>query len=204
MELTPFVTTLGMLSVARGLCYAITHGVGVSINGADADLFARLTDGTVLGVPVPLLYLLALAGGIAVFLHHTAAGTYVYAIGGNERAARLTGVPVVSVKIGVYIASAMLAGLSGILLAGWLGSVPANLGQGYELRIIAAAVIGGANLSGGIGGPLGALVGAALIEVIRNGLVLGRVDTYWQDTLVGVIIIAAVFVDKLRSRRIGH
>ena len=204
LELTPFVTTLGMLSVARGLCYAITRGAGVPIDGPDADLFARLASGTVLGVPAPLLYLLALAGGMAVFLHHTAAGRHVFALGGNERAAGLAGISVVRVKIGVYVASALLAGFAGILIAGWLGSVPANLAQGYELRIIAAAVIGGANLSGGIGGPAGAIVGAALIEVIRNGLVLARVDTYWQDTLVGVMIIAAVFVDRLRSRRIDH
>ena len=84
-------------------------------------------------------------------------------------------------------------------MAGWLGSVPANLATGYELRIIAAAVIGGANLDGGIGGPVGAIVGAALIEMIRNGLVLAGVNTYWQDTLVGVIIIAAVLVDRIRS-----
>ena len=203
MELTPFVTTLGMLSVARGLCYAITRGAGVAIDGPDAELFSSLTDGAILGVPAPLLYLLALATGMAVFLHHTATGRHVFAIGGNERAARLAGVPVVRVKAGVYVASSLLAGFAGILMAGWLGSVPANLAQGYELRIIAAAVIGGANLNGGIGGPAGAIIGAALIEVIRNGLVLARVDTYWQDTLVGVIIIAAVFVDKIRSRRIG-
>jgi len=203
MELTPFVTTLGMLSVARGLCYAITRGAGVAIDGADADLFSSLTDGVMFGVPAPLLYLLALAVGMGVFLHHTAGGRHVFALGGNERAARLAGVAVVRVKMGVYVASALLAGFAGILMAGWLGSVPANLAQGYELRIIAAAVIGGANLNGGLGGPTGAVVGAALIEVIRNGLVLARVDTYWQDTLVGVIIIAAVFVDRLRSRRIG-
>jgi ribose transport system permease protein len=203
LELTPFVTTLGMLSVARGLCYAITRGAGVAITGRDADLFSSLTDGTVMDVPMPLIYLLVLAAGMGVFLHHTATGRYVFALGGNERAARLAGVPVSRVKTGVYVASALLAGFAGILMGGWLGSVPANLAQGYELRIIAAAVIGGANLSGGIGGPSGAVVGAALIEVIRNGLVLARVDTYWQDTLVGLIIIAAVVVDRLRSRRIG-
>ncbi len=204
LQLTPFVTTLGMLSIARGLCYAITRGQGVSIDGADADLFSRLTDGTLLGVPMPLLYLLLLAIGTAVLLHHTATGRYIFAIGGNEQAAQLTGVPVPRIKAGVYVASALLAGLAGILMAGWLGSVPANLAQGYELRIIAAAVIGGANLAGGIGGAAGAVVGAALIEVIRNGLVLARVDTYWQDTLVGVIIVAAVFADRLRSRRVGR
>ncbi len=204
LQLTPFVTTLGMLSIARGLCYVITRGQGVDIDGSDADLFSRLTDGTIAGVPMPLVYLLVLAVGMAVLLHHTATGRYVFAIGGNEQAAQLTGVPVTRIKVGVYVASAVLAGVSGILMAGWLGSVPANLAQGYELRIIAAAVIGGANLAGGIGGAAGAVVGAAFIEVIRNGLVLARVDTYWQDTLVGVIIVAAVFADRLRSRRVGQ
>ncbi len=201
--LTPFVTTLGMLSVARGLCYAITQGRGVTISGPDSDLFFRITDGTLLGVPMPLIYLVVLAGVMGVFLHHTATGRHVFALGGNERAAARTGVPVVGIKAGLYIASSLAAGFAGILMAGWLGSVPANLATGYELRIIAAAVIGGANLNGGIGGPVGAIVGAALIETIRNGLVLAGVNTYWQDTFVGVIIVAAVLVDRVRTRRMG-
>ena len=202
--LAPFVTTLGMLSIVRGLCYAITGGQGVNIGGADSNLFFDLSDGTVAGVPTPLLYLLVLGALMAVMLHHTARGRWVFAIGGNERAAGLAGVPVARVKAQVYVICGVSAALAGILLGGWLGSVPANLADGYELRIIAASVIGGANLQGGAGGPLGAIVGAALIEVIRNGLVLARVNTYWQDTLVGVIIIAAVLVDRLRSRRLGH
>lgn len=201
VELTPFVTTLGMLSICRSLSYVITSGHGVPVTGSDSNLFYALTDGTLLGVPVVLIYLLILAALMGLFLHHTATGRYVFAIGGNERAAAMTGVPVARVKMGVYMMSSTLAGFSGILMAGWLGSVPANLAVGYELRIIAASVIGGANLAGGVGGPTGSIIGAALIEVIRNGLVLGRVNAYWQDTLVGVIIVLAVFVDKLRSRR---
>jgi ribose transport system permease protein len=202
--LSPFITTLGMLSIVRGLCYAITSGYGVDIGGSDSKLFFRLSDGTLFGLPMPLLYLIALAVIMALMLHHSARGRHVFAIGGNERAAGLTGVPVQRVKIGVYVISGLLSAIAGILLAGWLGSVPANLADGYELRIIAASVIGGANLLGGVGGPLGAIVGAALIEVIRNGLVLAKVNTYWQDTFVGAIIIAAVFVDRLRSRRLGQ
>jgi ribose transport system permease protein len=203
-ELTPFVTTLGMLSVCRSLCYVITGGRGVAIAGHDASLFYALTDGKLFGVPLPLIYLLVLAGGMGLFLHHMRGGRWVFALGGNERAAALTGVPVARVRMAVYTASSLLAGFSGILMAGWLGSVPANLAVGYELRIIAASVIGGANLTGGIGGPTGAVIGAALIEVIRNGLVLGRVNTYWQDTLVGVIIVLAVYVDRLRRRRLAR
>ncbi len=202
--LTPFVTTLGMLSIVRGLCYAITGGQGVPVAGADSDVFFRLTDGTVLGLPVPLIYLVVLGLLMSVMLHHTSRGRYVFAIGGNEHAAGMTGVPVSRIKAGVYVISGLTAAFAGILIAGWLGSVPANLGDGYELRIIAASVIGGANLLGGVGGPLGAIVGSALIEVIRNGLVLAHVNTYWQGTFVGAIIIAAVFVDRLRGRRLGH
>jgi ribose transport system permease protein len=198
--LAPFVTTLGMLSIVRGLCYALTSGQGVDINGADSNLFFRLSDGVLFGVPVPLVYLVGLALLMGLLLHHTAQGRYVFAIGGNERAAALTGVPVTRIKIGVYVISGLSAAVAGILLGGWLGSVPANLADGYELHIIAASVIGGANLLGGAGGPLGAIVGSALIEVIRNGLVLARVNTYWQDSFVGTIIIAAVCVDRLRSR----
>jgi ribose transport system permease protein len=198
--LAPFVTTLGMLSIIRGLCYAITNGQGVDINGADSNLFFRLSDGVVFGVPVPLIYLIGFGLLMGLLLHHTARGRYVFAIGGNERAAALAGVPVTQIKIGVYVISGLSAAVAGILLGGWLGSVPANLADGYELHIIAASVIGGANLLGGVGGPLGAIVGSALIEVIRNGLVLARVNTYWQDSFVGTIIIAAVCVDRLRSR----
>jgi ribose transport system permease protein len=198
--LAPFVTPLGMLSIIRGLCYAITSGQGVDINGADSNLFFRLSDGVLFGVPVPVVYLIGFGLLMGLLLHHTARGRYVFAIGGNERAAALTGVPVTQIKIGVYVISGLSAAVAGILLGGWLGSVPANLADGYELHIIAASVIGGANLLGGVGGPLGAIVGSALIEVIRNGLVLARVNTYWQDSFVGTIIIAAVCVDRLRSR----
>ncbi|HET8726306.1 MAG TPA: ABC transporter permease [Alphaproteobacteria bacterium] len=199
--LSPFVTTLGTLSICRGLGYVLTQGRGTVITGPDTSLFYAITDGRLLGLPTPLAFMLILAVGMGVFLHHTAWGRYTFAIGGNERAADLTGVPVERVKISIYVAASLMAGFAGILMAGWLGSVPANLAFGYELRIIAASVIGGANLSGGAGGPIGAIIGAALIEVIRNGLVLMRVSAYWQDTLVGLIIILAVLVDRLRARR---
>ena len=106
----------------------------------------------------------------------------------------------VRVKIEVYVICALAAGLQGIIVSGWLGSAPANMATSYELNVIAAAVIGGANLAGGVGGPLGAIVGCVLLEVIRNGLVLAQVSSYWQQTLVGVIIILAVLVDRIRSR----
>ncbi|HZB63451.1 MAG TPA: ABC transporter permease, partial [Microvirga sp.] len=199
--LSPFVTTLGMLSIVRGLAYAVTEGRGQAPTGADVNLFYDLTDGNLAGVPVAVIYLLVLAAILGVVLHHTAFGRHVFALGGNEKAAALTGVAVERVKIAVYVLSALSAGFAGILMVGWLGSAPANLATGYELTIIAAAVIGGANLTGGVGGPAGAVIGALLIEVIRNGLVLAGINAYWQIVLVGAIIILAVLVDRMRTMR---
>ena len=200
LRLSPFVTTLGMLSIVRGLGYVISNGRGSFPGGPDAAYFYALTSGDVLGVPAPFIYLVILAAVMAVVLHHTTFGRHVFALGGNEKAAELTGIPVVRVKIEVYVICAMAAGLQGIIVSGWLGSAPANMATSYELNVIAAAVIGGANLAGGIGGPLGAIVGCVLLEVIRNGLVLAQVNSYWQQALVGVIIILAVLVDRIRSR----
>jgi ribose transport system permease protein len=200
LGLSPFVTTLGMLSIVRGLAYVVSNGRGSFPGGPDADYFYALTSGDVLGVPAPFIYLVILAFVMAVVLHHTSFGRHVFALGGNEKAAELTGIPVVRVKIEVYVICALAAGLQGIIISGWLGSAPANMATSYELNVIAAAVIGGANLAGGLGGPLGAIVGCVLLEVIRNGLVLAQVNSYWQQTLVGVIIILAVLVDRIRSR----
>jgi ribose transport system permease protein len=198
LELSPFVTTLGMLSICRGLTYVITQGRGQAPSGPDVEIFYGLTNGLFAGLPVQVVYMLAAAVVLGLSLHHTVWGRHLFAVGGSETAAMRTGVRVNRVKISAYVLCSLSAGAAGILLAGWLGSAPANLASGYELRVIAAAVIGGANLTGGSGGPIGAVVGAALIEVIRNSLVLGRVDAYWQDTLIGLIIIVAVLVDKLR------
>jgi ribose transport system permease protein len=200
LGLSPFVTTLGMLSIVRGLAYVISNGRGSFPGGPDADYFYALTSGDLYGLPAPFIYLIVLALVMAVVLHHTGFGRHVFALGGNEKAAELTGVAVTRVKIAVYVIGALAAGLQGIIVSGWLGSAPANMATSYELNIIAAAVIGGANLAGGIGGPLGAIVGCVLLEVIRNGLVLAQVNSYWQQTLVGVIIIAAVLVDRIRAR----
>ena len=126
-------------------------------------------------------------------------GRYLFAIGGNERAATLTGVPVKAMKVSVYMFCALCAGLTGILEVGWLGTISTSLGQGMELSVIAAAVIGGANLMGGAGTAFGAVVGAALIEVIRNSLILLGISTFWQGTFVGSFIIVAVLFDRLRA-----
>ena len=202
IRLSPFVTTLGMLSVARGMTYVLTQGRAQYPTGPDVALFTRFANGTVLGLPTQLVYLLVLAVLMGLALRHLVWGRHLYAVGGNAQAAALTGVRVPRVVVSVYVLSGHSAGFSGVLIAGWLGAAPANLATGYELRVIAAAVIGGANLAGGVGGTAGAVIGAALIEVIRNGFVLIGANTYWEEVFVGVIIIIAVLVDQLRTRRV--
>jgi ribose transport system permease protein len=202
VRLSPFVTTLGMLSVARGMTYVVTQGRAQYPTGPDVADFTRFANGAVFGLPTQLVYLLVLAVLMALALRHLVWGRHLYAVGGNPQAAALTGVRVPRVVVSVYVLSGLAAGFSGMLIAGWLGAAPANLATGYELRVIAAAVIGGANLAGGVGGAAGAVLGAALIEVIRNGFVLIGANTYWEEVFIGVIIIIAVLVDQLRTRRI--
>ncbi len=200
VRLSPFVVTLGMLAIARSLALAVSDNRMVYEFGPDEELFLALGGGQLLGVANPVWILLAAALVIGFFFRFTRWGRHLYATGGNEQAARLAGVPVARIKLSAYLLCSLLAGLAAVLTVGWLGAVTNALGQAYELRVIASAVIGGANLMGGEGAALGALVGAALIEVIRNSLLLAGVDPYWQGTFVGAFIILAILLQRLRSR----
>lgn len=201
LRISPFVATLGTLGIARSLALVISNNRMVYEFGPDEEAFLELGGGGTLGLANPVWVLLAIGLVVALVLRVTAWGRHLYAIGGNEAAARLNGVPVERIKLSAYVACSLSAGLSAVLIVGWLGAVTNALGQNYELRVIASAVIGGANLAGGAGGSLGAMVGAALIEVIRNSLLLVGVDPYWQGTFVGVFIILAVLVEPLRRLR---
>jgi len=152
-------------------------------------------------IAYPVIYMIVLALLTGFVLRWTKFGRHVFAIGGNEHAATLTGVPVRPLKVAVYMISALSAGVAGIVETGWLGAVTTNIGAGMELQVIAAAVIGGANLVGGVGTALGALVGAALIEVIRNSLGLLGINAFWQGTFIGAAIILAVMFDRVRNLR---
>jgi len=197
----PFVVTLGMLSVARSLAMVLSNNTVVYQFGPDHEKLLALGGGSTFGVANPVIYMILLALLTGFVLRWTRFGRYVYAIGGNEKAARLTGVPVELIKVAVYVISALSAGIAGIVQTGWLGAVTTNLGTGMELQVIAAAVIGGANLEGGIGTAFGALVGAALIEIIRNSLGLLGINAFWQGTFIGGFIVVAVAFDRLRQRR---
>ena len=198
----PFVVTLGMLSVARSLAMVASNNTVVFEFGPDHDKLLALGGGAWLfGIANPVLYMLVLAILSGFVLRWTRFGRHVFAIGGNERAATLTGVPVKPIKVAVYMISALSAGIAGIVQTGWLGAVTTNIGAGMELQVIAAAVIGGADLAGGVGTALGALVGAALIEVIRNSLGLLGINAFWQGAFIGGAIILAVLFDRVRNFR---
>lgn len=198
----PFVVTLGMLSIARSLAMVASNNTVVFQFGPDHDKLLALGGGAwVLGIANPVLYTIALALLVGFILHWTRFGRYLYAIGGNENAARLTGVPVRSIKVAVYMLSALSACIAGIVETGWLGAVTTNIGTGMELQVIAAAVIGGASLVGGVGTAFGALVGAALIEVIRNSLGLLGINAFWQGCFIGASILVAVAFERVRQLR---
>jgi ribose transport system permease protein len=197
----PFVVTLGMLAIARSQGQVGSNNKMVYQFGPDHDLFLWLGGGSTSGIPNPVIALVVLTTLTSFLLRWTKWGCHVFAVGGNERAARLTGVPVRRIKMSVYVFSALLAGIAGVLTAGWLGGVTQNLGEGAELRVIAATVIGGANLMGGSGTALGGVVGAALIEVIRNSLTLLGISTFWQGTFIGSCILLAVMLHSVRGLR---
>jgi ribose transport system permease protein len=200
-NLTPLVVTLGSLAIARSLALAVTQGRPISEFGPGQNVFFAIGGGQVLGVPNPVIFFIVLALVAGFLLRRTTLGRHIYAVGGNERAARLAGVPADRVKIFVYLLSATLAGVVGILEVSWLSSVTANLAQARELQVIAASVIGGTSLMGGEGTVLGTVIGAVLTEVFRNGLLLLGIDPFWQGTFIGMLIIVAVGIDRLRHRR---
>lgn len=193
--ITSFIVTLGTLQIARGITVGLTEGDTVT---GFPDLFLFLGSGRVAGVPVPVIVLTVIALSVAAFLRYTGAGRELYAIGGNESAARLAGVPVKRLQYFVFIASGTLAGLAGVLLTARLGAAVSNAAAGYELTIIAAVVIGGASLAGGFGTAFGVVLGALLIAFVNNALVLLTVPTYWQQTFIGAVIVAAALLDRLR------
>jgi ribose transport system permease protein len=204
--LSPFVTTLGMLSIARSVAVVLSGNRMLYKFGPGGPTFKYFGGGAVhfadgVELSFPLLFLVVLTIILAVVYKMTAWGRYVLAIGGNEQAALLTGVPVKVIKVQAYVVSGLAAAFAAILNVGWSGSAINALGTSYELLAISAAVIGGANLMGGEASAYGALIGAALIFTIRNALLMQGVDSNWQGTFVGAFLIAAVYLGKIRGAR---
>lgn len=201
LRMSPFVVTLGMLAIARSLALVVSNNRMFYEFGPDQPLFLAIGGGSTFGVANPFWVLIILTLVFVWLYRYSTWGRYVFAIGGNAEAAKLSGVPVERVLMSVYVVSGLTAGIAAFLMVGWLGSVTNALGQTYELQVIAASVIGGANLMGGVGYAVGAPIGAALVEVIRNSLLLAGVDPYWQGTFLGAFIILAVLLEKVRGRR---
>jgi ribose transport system permease protein len=196
-----FVVTLGTLSIARSLAMVVSNNTVVFQFGPDHDKLLALGGGATFGIANPVIFMVILALITGFVLRWTRFGRYVFAIGGNEQAALLTGVPVRRIKVAVYMISALSAGIAGIIQTGWLGAVTTNLGAGMELQVIAATVIGGANLAGGVGTAFGALIGSALIEIIRNSLGLLGINAFWQGAFIGTFTVLAVMFDRIRTLR---
>ncbi|MFS0694466.1 substrate-binding domain-containing protein [Streptomyces nitrosporeus] len=195
-KLPPFIATLAMLSVARGLSLVISQGSPIPFPDSVSVL------GDTLGgwLPVPVLVMIAMGLLTALILGRTYIGRSMYAIGGNEEAARLSGLRVKKQKLAIYALSGLFAAVAGIVLASRLVSAQPQAAQGYELDAIAAVVIGGASLAGGVGKASGTLIGALILAVLRNGLNLLSVSAFWQQVVIGVVIALAVLLDTVRRK----
>lgn len=201
VKLPPFIVTLATLSIGRSIALVVTNNQVFYEFGDATDAIIALGGGYTFGLP-NVVYALIVGMVILHFLlKMTRWGRYIFAIGGNESAARLAGIPVNFIKVSAYAFSGLMAAVSGIFLVGWLGAVTNAIGTGYELQVIASTVIGGASLTGGFGTAIGAGIGAILVEVIRNALLIAGVNPFWQGTFVGGFILAAVLLERIRSLR---
>jgi inositol transport system permease protein len=196
-KIAPFIVTLGTMTIGRGLALILSDGRPVSNL---SDSFNYLGSGTVFGIPFLILIFILVFALCSIILSKTVLGRYIYAIGGNEQAARASGINIDRVKLSVYSISGLLAGLAGILLASRITTGQPNAGAGFELDAIAAVVIGGTSTAGGRGTMAGTLIGVLLIGVINNGLDLLNVTSYYQQVVMGIIIIGAVVLDSLNQK----
>lgn len=204
-RVAPFVATLGMLYAIRGIALLLTNGLTVNdLSGKPAlgnTGFNWLGFNRILNIPIGVIFMILVAGVLGLVLGRARFGRWLYASGGNERAAELSGVPVVKVKIWVYVLSGTCAGIAGLVLSSTLTSASPTAGNTYELTAIAAVVIGGAALSGGRGNVRGTLLGAFVIGFLSDGLVIVGVSAYWQMVFMGVVIVVAVLLNGLQYGR---
>lgn len=199
LKLPSFIATLAMMSVARGLTLVISDGRPISTSGV-----VNFFGGTILNIPVPIVMMIIMGIIAAIILNFTTIGRSMYAVGGNMEASRLSGISVHKTQIVVFILSGILAAVAGLVIAGRLHSAQPQAATGYEMDAIASTVIGGASLSGGKGKVSGTFVGAILLAVIRNGLNILNVSSFWQQVVIGLVIAAAVSFDTLRRKEDAH
>lgn len=196
-KVPPFVATLAMLTIARGLTMLLTGGF--PITGLDSNM-AFIGTGWFLGIPMPVWISAVIVLAAVILTKKTVLGRHIYAIGGNETAAALSGLKIKKVKMIVYSIAGALAGIGGIIVTSRLDSAQPNAGFGFELDSIAAVVIGGTSLSGGKGTIMGTVQGALIIGILNNGLVLLNVSPFWQQVIKGLVILLAVVIEKFNSK----
>lgn len=208
LNVNPFITTLGMLSIGRGLTYLLATGIkgAVASNIPVKNEFVNFIGIGKIGwegfqIPMQVVIMFTLVVVFSLFLNYTVLGRQIYAVGSNAEAARLTGVNVHAIQIFVYTLTGLLCGLAGLMNCGLVGAAVTNAGTGNELDVIAAVIIGGTSLSGGEGTIVGAVIGAAIMAVLKNAFVLLHLPVYLQTVSIGVVIILAVALDGLRRRR---
>jgi len=198
-KVAPFIATLATMTVYRGLTLVYTNGKPISGLGDHAS-FQLFGKGYFLGIPIPVITTLITFGILYFILHKTTFGRRVYAVGGNEEAAKLSGINADRVKIAVYAISGFLAALSALILTSRLNSAQPTAGQSYELDAIAAVVLGGTSLNGGKGWIFGTLIGALIIGVLNNGMNLIGVSSFWQQVVKGIVILLAVLLDRKNTK----
>ncbi|TWT35250.1 Ribose transport system permease protein RbsC [Posidoniimonas corsicana] len=196
LKIPPFVATLGMLSIARGLTMLWTKGFPITSLG---NGLSRIGTGYVMGVPTPVWIVGILVAAFAIITKKTRLGRYIYAVGGNEKTAQLSGLNVNRIKVIVYTLAGILSAIAGLIVTSRLDSAQPKAGEGYELDSIAAVVIGGTSLSGGRGTIIGTVIGCLIIGVLNSGLVLLGVSPFWQQVVKGGVILLAVAIDRLRD-----
>ncbi|MDR3373573.1 MAG: ABC transporter permease [Ancalomicrobiaceae bacterium] len=197
LRLPDFIVTLGTLSALRGAALIYTNGQ--PIYGLSKD-FRAIFAGHLLDIPTPVILALVIAAAAYLLVRYTAPGEQIIAIGGNEEAARLTGINIDRIKIAVYVLNGLLCSIAGMVLIARIGAAEPIGGNGFELQAIGASVIGGASLFGGLGNPIGSLVGALTLGGLQNGLTLMNVPSFWQYVASGVVVILAVFFDQMARR----
>lgn len=208
LRVHPFVITLGTMAIYRGIAFVMTKAQ------AYTHFPAEFTDGLIRYevsrnlYPVPMTIMFTVTLIAALYLKFAVTGRQIFAIGGNEQAARYSGLPVEGVKLKVYAFSGLMAGIAAMIMLGYYGAASSDAGKGYELDVIAAAVIGGASLSGGRGSALGALFGALIIQMINNGIIILEIDQNYSQIIIGAVIVLAVVLDRintlLRERRLAR
>ena len=194
----PFIATLGMLGIARGMALVITGGVSYQVL---VPFFLHIGNSKFLGLPIPLYFVVVTYLIVSIMMHMTVFGRHVYAIGGGERVSRLEGIPVDRQKLKIYMLSGFLAALAAVVMTGRLAATPPSVAQGSELQAIAAVIIGGISFTGGRGIVVTALIGALIMAMITNGLNILGISSFFQQVLIGIVIIVAVWIDKLKTER---